>query len=141
MYRDCFKILGVLLIKPTQTSMSLPSRLQNCTSKKVLWVQESITISRNRWKGVFFLINCYHDQCMYQWQLLCDNIINANFMYQLYTIIWYFFSSHLEIKIRQTFCIRCYAAAKILLLHKWCHNLKVSNYCKLTISGMHFLSV
>lgn len=102
MYRDWVKILGVLLIKPTQTSMSLPSRLQNCTSKKVLWVQESITISRNRWKGVFFLINCYHDQCMYQWQLLCDNIINANFMYQLYTIIWYFFSSHLEIKIRQT---------------------------------------
>lgn len=141
MYRDWVKILGVLLIKPTQTSMSLPSHLQNCTSKKVLWVQESITISRSRWKGVFFLINCYHDQCMYQWQLLCDNIINANFMYQLYTIIWYFFSSHLEIKIRQTFCIRCYAAAKILLLYQWCHNLKVSNFCKLTISGMHFLSV
>lgn len=138
MYRDCFKILGVLLIKPTYVFVQSSAKLH---VQKVLWVQESITISRNRWKGVFFLINCYHDQCMYQWQLLCDNIINANFMYQLYTIIWYFFSSHLEIKIRQTFCIRCYAAAKILLLHKWCHNLKVSNYCKLTISGMHFLSV
>lgn len=138
MYRDWVKILGVLLIKPTYVFVQSSAKLH--VQKSVVGAGIHYNQSQQM-EGSVFLINVYHDQCMYQWQLLCDNIINANFMYQLYTIIWYFFSSHLEIKIRQTFCIRCYAAAKILLLHKWCHNLKVSNYCKLTISGMHFLSV